>query len=200
MQYSHVLDALFLLGDREIVCGAVQKAMPVERFCVLCMVRLRGREWSLESDCPTCLGVDSLKTYSEYIRVKRSRLDGGEPPRRSVRIAGRRAVDPIEDSHRSSRLGPTAVTSKIRKARLSKKGGGRSAAEAMADGKKSLILGGSGSSVAIAKLVGNAGLAQMSGEVEVVPRISGSDELFEEFSADHFGGSQVVPKFNDGGC
>ena len=185
---SRVLDALFVLGDRETVCGAVEKAMPVERFCVLCNCWLRGREWKFEGDCPKCLGVDSLKTYSEYIRWREavvarqcSRLHGGELPRRSIRIAGRRVGYPIEDLHRPSWSAATAVRSKIRKGRASKKGSECSSAEVMGRGKKSLILGlhedldescavGSGISAAIADLVGNVGLAQVSGEVEVAPR------------------------------
>ena len=73
-------------------------------------------------------------------------------------------------------------------------------AKAMADSNKSLILGfddcldescagGTGSSAAIAELVGNAGLAEMSGEVQVRTFFLGFDDSSEEF----FGGSDVGP-------
>jgi hypothetical protein len=51
-----------------VIRGPVHKTMPVERVCILCREWLRGREWLFESDCPTCLGEDSLKTPAEYAR------------------------------------------------------------------------------------------------------------------------------------
>ncbi len=68
MQDSHVLDAVFLIGDREVIRGPVDKTMPVERVCILCREWLCGREWLFKSDCPTCLGEDSLKTPADYVR------------------------------------------------------------------------------------------------------------------------------------
>ena len=67
VQHSCVLDAVFLLGDCETARGAVDKAMPVEWFCILCMERVRGREWMFKSDCPKCLGECSLKTFADYV-------------------------------------------------------------------------------------------------------------------------------------
>jgi hypothetical protein len=51
-----------------VIRGSVHKTMPVERVCILCRECLRGREWLFESDCPTCLGEDSLKTPADYAR------------------------------------------------------------------------------------------------------------------------------------
>jgi hypothetical protein len=51
-----------------VIRGSVHKTMPVERVCILCREWLRGREWLFESDCPTCLGEDSLKTSADYAR------------------------------------------------------------------------------------------------------------------------------------
>jgi len=67
MQDSHVLNAVFLIGDREAIHGPVDKTMAVELVCILCWEWLRGREWLLKSDCPTCLGEDLLKTPADYV-------------------------------------------------------------------------------------------------------------------------------------
>ena len=68
MQHAQVLNAFFLTGGRGAIHGPVHKTMPVERVCILCREWLCGREWLFKSDCPTCLGEDSLKTPVDYVR------------------------------------------------------------------------------------------------------------------------------------
>ena len=165
---------------------------PIERFCYLCKVYLRGREWLLESDCPTCEGVDSLKTPAEYRRFCELKEAGktydpslksrrGRPPKKS---RGRSAADMQRCSVRRvtlSRFNAPAVTSKISKARSYKKGGGCSAAESMAHDTELMSLGldedlhgscagGSGTSDSIAEFLRDGEPAQMLGEMQVVSR------------------------------
>ena len=68
MQHAQVLNSVVLTGGRGAIHGPVHKTMPVERVCILCREWLCGREWLFKSDCPTCLGEDSLKTPADYVR------------------------------------------------------------------------------------------------------------------------------------
>jgi hypothetical protein len=68
MKHAYVLDVVFLTSGRVAIHSPVHKTMPVERVCILCREWLCGREWLFKSDCPTCLGEDSLKTPADYVR------------------------------------------------------------------------------------------------------------------------------------
>ena len=216
MQHSHVLNAVFLIGDREAIAGPVDKTMVVERVCILCRERLRGREWLFKSDCPKCLGEDSLKTPAEYVRFSQltwptskmaaeptSKIRKGRPIKKK---RGRSAEEmrSLRDGLESRRAQGCSLSQSDATAGVAFESGVVDDAKAMADSNKSLIPGldecldescaaGGGSSAAIVELGGNAECAEISGEVQVRPRISGFDDSSEEFFGDRVEGSPASP-------